>query len=47
MILFSAGRGLDKQQTPLLQFMKDKKDEKVKKREDVRESRNIANSLDN
>jgi len=34
-----AGRGLDKQQTPLLQFMKDKKDEKVKKREDVRESR--------
>lgn len=28
-----------KQTTPLLQYMKDKKDEKIKKREDQRESR--------
>merc|ERR1711872_215125 len=34
-----AGRGLDNQTTPLLQFMKEKKDEKIKKREDQREAR--------
>merc|ERR1712025_1192311 len=34
-----AGRGPDNQMTPLLQFMKDKKDEKMKKREELREQR--------
>merc|ERR1712198_712783 len=34
-----AGNGLENQMTPLLQFMKDKKEEKNKKREEMREQR--------
>ena len=31
-----AGRGLENQITPLLQFFKDKKEEKMKKREELK-----------
>ena len=34
-----------KQTTPLLQYMKDRKDEKIKKREDQRESRYVYFTL--
>ena len=34
-----AGKGLENQTTPLLQFMKEKKEEKMKKREEMKEQR--------
>merc|ERR1712107_916028 len=34
-----AGKGLENQTTPLLQFMKEKKEEKIKKREEMKEQR--------
>merc|ERR1712034_116700 len=34
-----AGRGPDKQMTPLIQFLKEKKEEKIKKREEMKDLR--------